>query len=95
MLTPGDWHAAESGRWNGDVRFVRTDFDKSGVGGVVAVSNRHDVAVIAAAKKMYLSLAELVEWEANMGGFPSMRWMRARALLTEIRDAMENNNHGN
>lgn len=44
--TPGPWYVAEKARFQGDVRFVRTSTDSSGI---IGVTNDHDAHFIAAA----------------------------------------------
>ena len=48
-LVAGEWYVAERGMWNGDVRFVRTSEDKSGV---VGVTNEGSAKLISAAPEL-------------------------------------------
>lgn len=56
--TPGKWYTAERSRGNAEVRFVRTDLDKSGV---VGLTNDADAPLIAAAPELAASLRDVLE----------------------------------
>lgn len=56
VITPGVWFVAERGRWNGDVRFIRTSADDSGVVGVTA---DRDAAAVAMAPMVLDALVRL------------------------------------
>ena len=57
--TPGKWYVAERQRLNSDVRFIRTDFDDSGV---VCVTNDNDAKLVAAAPDLLEALEEVNVW---------------------------------
>ena len=44
------------------------------------------VTLMGASGEMRQALADLLEWEAEMGGYGSPAWTRARALMDRLRD---------
>ncbi len=55
--TPGDYYIAERAYWQGDVRFIRTSFDKSGV---IGLTNDKDAPLFAASLELFEALKEVL-----------------------------------
>ncbi len=47
--TPGEYYVAERAYWQGDVRFIRTSFDKSGV---IGLTSDNDAPLFSAAPNL-------------------------------------------